>query len=84
MKIKIFGREYNVGDNLPPDHMREVARYLNNKMEEISKEISNRSYSDIAVLAALNITDDLLEERKLKAEAEAKLKKLLSQLEGVS
>lgn len=82
MKIKIFGREYNVGDNLPPEHMREVAQHLNNRMEEISSETSAISYPDIAVLAALNITDDLLEERKLKATAESKLKKLISQLEG--
>jgi len=82
MKIKIFGKEYNVGDNLPPEHMREVAQYLNDRMEEISKETSSRSYPDIAVLTALNITDNLLEERKSKAEAESKLKKLISQLEG--
>lgn len=59
--ITILGREYQIA--CPPEEeeaLRKSARYLDKQMEQVKGRGTSLGYEKIAVLAALNITHDLL------------------------
>lgn len=63
--INILGREYQI--SCPPEEeegLRKSARYLASQMEDVKGRGSSLAYEKIAVLAALNITHDLLKRAK--------------------
>jgi len=63
LKVNIYGTEYPLKGSTDPDYMNEVAKYVDTKMKEINKNISIDSSLKVAILAALNITDELFRER---------------------
>ncbi len=63
LKVNIYGTEYPVKGSTDPDYIKEVAKYVDTKMKEINKNISIDSSLKVAILAALNITDELFRER---------------------
>ena len=63
LKVNIYGTEYPIKGNTDPDYIKEVAKYVDTKMKEINKNISIDSSLKVAILAALNITDELFRER---------------------
>jgi len=78
IKVHIFGEDYPIKGDFKVEaeaeefrqHVLEVARYVDKRMHEIAERSANRSPKNIAVLTALNITDELL---RLKKEREAQL-----------
>ena len=62
IRVQIFGAEYQIVTDSDAAHTREVARYVDQKMREIAKAMSLRSVSQIAVLTAVNIADELFRE----------------------
>lgn len=61
--ITILGRDYQIA--CPPEEeeaLRKSARYLDKQMEQVKGRGSSLGYEKIAVLAALNITHDLLKQ----------------------
>lgn len=59
--ISVLGRDYQI--SCPPEEeeaLRKSARYLDQQMEQVKSRGSSLGYEKIAVLAALNITHDLL------------------------
>ena len=69
--IHILGREYQIA--CPPEEeeaLRKSARYLDRQMEEVRNRGSSLGYEKIAVLAALNITHDLLQKDSLVNDSE--------------
>ncbi len=77
MKIKIFGKEYDIKGDTSSEYIKEVASSVNSRMEEISKLAPGKSSFDIAVLAALNIADELTQERRVNKDYEKKAEKSL-------
>ena len=69
-KIVINGNEYVLRSSYPGSYNRELAIYVDNKMEEIKKQNPNLATPRLAVLTALNITDEFF---KLKADYDALL-----------
>jgi cell division protein ZapA len=63
VEIKVFGQTYTVRSDAEEDHIQAVARYVNEKMEEVLKKTKSVSTLNVAILTALNIADDLLRER---------------------
>lgn len=61
--VNIFGEDYSIRGDSNDEYTKKVANYLNRKMKEVSDGLSNRSYSKVAVLAAMNITDELFKEK---------------------
>lgn len=59
VKINIFGREYSLRGGNNPDHVVNLATYVNRKMEEIAKATGESHFGDVAALACLNIADDI-------------------------
>ena len=71
--VRILGKEYNMTSYDPEEYVQRVASYVNRKMSELS--LSTRlPYAQLAVLTALNVTDDMLkahdENNRLKRELE--------------
>lgn len=58
VRVKIYGQEYTIAGNTPRDHIIKVADYVDTKMHEIAKILPAGSVSSLAVLSAVNVTDD--------------------------
>jgi len=84
VEIKVFGQTYTVKTDAEEDHIQEVARYVNEKMEEVLKKTRSVSTLNVAILTALNIADDLLKEKEkrvaLLKEIEMKSKDLAEKI----
>jgi cell division protein ZapA len=80
VEIKVFGQTYTVKTDAEEDYIQEVAKYVNEKMDEILKKTKSVSTLNVAILTALNIADDLLREKEkrlaLLREVDAKAKDL--------
>ena len=63
-KIMIFGQEYMIKSSASSEYINKVASYLNEKMQEVQDSGIDKSTQQlrIAILAAMNITDELLSE----------------------
>ena len=73
IRVNIFGSEYVLKADNNQDFIQSIARYLDGKMNELDKSLSLNSKVKIAILAALNITEELFEERQYR-------ERLLSQI----
>lgn len=85
VKVSIFGNEYSIMGDADPEYILRIAQYVNDRMADISKNISSGNKVQIAILTALNITDEYFQLRELKSditgEMEQKTKALISMLE---
>ena len=68
--VKIYGQEYTIAGGDSGDRVVTVARHVDKVMTELAKALPSMSVSSLAVLAAVNVTDDLYESRKHAAELE--------------
>ncbi|MCJ7640361.1 MAG: cell division protein ZapA [Desulfobacterales bacterium] len=64
VEIKVLGQTYTVKTDSDEDHMQEVARYVNEKGDEVLRKTKSVSSLNVAILTALNIADDLLREKE--------------------
>ncbi len=65
LKVMIYGTEYALKADTSHDYIKETAAYIDKKMLEISAKHQDQSDTRLAVLAALNIADELFQARKL-------------------
>ncbi|MEN8191966.1 MAG: cell division protein ZapA [Bacteroidota bacterium] len=79
LKVTIFDKEYSLlveNEELAAD----LAKYVNNVMEETKDELPNQATETIAIIAALNIAYDLFIEknkfREFSIQATDKVKKI--------
>ena len=63
-KIQIYGKSYSLKSSSDQMSMEEVAAYVDAKMRELAEARSKTSSADLAVLAALNIAQELMELQK--------------------
>jgi cell division protein ZapA len=57
--VSIFGKEYSLVSEVDPEYIKKAAQYLDLKMREVSESYPNITEARVAVLAALNIADEL-------------------------
>ncbi len=80
LKVRIYGAEYAIRGPSDANYVKAIAEYVDNKMREVDKNVRVDSSLKVAILATLNITDELFKERKEKEEIriqlEDKIKKL--------
>ncbi|MFT4579902.1 MAG: cell division protein ZapA [Nitrospinales bacterium] len=63
-KIQIYGKTYSLKSSSDEVSTEEVAAYVDAKMRELAVVRSKTSSADLAVLAALNIAQELMELQK--------------------
>jgi cell division protein ZapA len=61
--VRIAGKEYTLLADLPEEYIHKVAIYVDKKMSEVSRSRNNLSTAMIAVMAAINIADEVMELR---------------------
>ena len=65
IKITIFGQEYSVKAPADPTNIKKIAEYVDTKMREVQSGFSSTQSSNrIAILSAMNITDELFNAKK--------------------
>jgi cell division protein ZapA len=84
--VHILGHEYRIRSTEEPAFVREVALYVDEVMHRISSRMTAGTKSQIAVLAALNIAEELFRERRNGTgmdpeELEQRLRALLQRLD---
>lgn len=87
VNVEIFGSTYGVRSDSEPQHLEALATLVDQRMREVAGQTVAVETSRIAILAALNIADDLFRERSRDAAEESPVAKkangLLDQLEDV-
>ena len=61
--INVMGQEFYILSDKGDEYVENVVQYVNKKAEEIGRSTKDVSTLGIAILAALNIADDLFELR---------------------
>ena len=63
VQVEIFGHSYTIRGEANREHILAVAAYVDEKMREITEKLPVASLSKVAILASLNIADELFKER---------------------
>ena len=79
-EVEIFGERYTLRATDSPEYLNRVAEYVDGKFHEVAKESPALTPVKIAVLASLNIADDLFKKDEAKHRAE---KELLARIDGI-
>ena len=78
--VQIFGREYKIKGHADETYIQAMAKYVDGKMKELSHSSSLPSQDRLAILAALNIADELFQERNKTSEALSSVEQRAEQL----
>jgi len=63
LRIEVLGTSFTIQSDESADHLARVSHYLREKIEEVKARYSFATPLTIALLAALNIADELAKER---------------------
>jgi len=81
IKVEIFGTEYRIKGDANADYIKQVAGLVDERMRQIADASMTGSVAKIAILAAVNIADELLKERLARETAMEKMSERLKQAE---
>jgi cell division protein ZapA len=82
VKVRIIGEEYSIRSEAPPERVREVAEHV----DRIIRQVMSGGVGAVmeshraAILAALQITDELFKAREEAAEADGALQAMAAEL----
>ena len=62
-RVEIYDQFYQIRGGIETDYVKELAAYVDKKMREIAQGSKTVDFLKVAVLAALNIVDELFQER---------------------
>ncbi|HET9250798.1 MAG TPA: cell division protein ZapA [Candidatus Eisenbacteria bacterium] len=71
--VTIFGSEYKIR-GADPDYIQVVAAYVDGKMRELTQRVPGGTPAKLAILASLNIADELFRERDERTRRENELR----------
>ena len=71
--VTIFGKEYTLKGGADADYVQEVAAFVDKRMSEVARNAAVVSTERVAILAAVNIADELFREQQKRMEATATL-----------
>ncbi|MGH9464070.1 MAG: cell division protein ZapA [Thermoanaerobaculia bacterium] len=63
-EVEIFGAVYHVRGDKDPERLQEVAGLVDRRMREIARQVNTVDTAKIAILAALNLSDELFQCRQ--------------------
>jgi cell division protein ZapA len=70
IEVEIGGERYIIKSDLDSQDMLRIAKYVDGKMKEVKQNTPIISTSKLAILAALNITEELFQLQLQKEEME--------------
>jgi cell division protein ZapA len=74
VKVDIYDQSYSINAGENEEHVKELAAYVDAKMREVAEATHMVDSLKVAVLAALNISDELLTLRRRQQEVEGPLR----------
>ena len=84
--VEIFGQTYPVRAGTEPGYVEQLARLVDEHMKEVARSTSTVDSMRIAVLAALNLADELLRGREARTDVahdlEDRARRLAQELDG--
>lgn len=83
MKIEIYDQTYNVNSGQSDQYLRELASYVDSKMREVAEATQIADSLKVAVLAALNIADEMFAVRERQKQIEGPLRKRVEKCVGM-
>jgi cell division protein ZapA len=63
-RVEIYDQLYQIKGGIEADYVKQLAAYVDGKMREIAQGSKTVDSLKVAVLAALNIVDELFQERE--------------------
>jgi cell division protein ZapA len=72
--VHVGGQRYVVRSDADETYIRSLAGYVDERIREVQRSPRPVTSQSLAVLAALNIADDLFQERKKRVELKQKIK----------
>lgn len=82
VSVEIFGKTYTVLAGADTEYTRTLARYVDEQMRNVSKQSNAVDTQKAAVLAALNIANELFQAEHTQTEMEKRTTDLLSIVES--
>lgn len=79
-RVTICGEDYTIRSDSPPEHTRAVAAYVDAKIREVLESAAVVESHKAAILAALQITDELFEARGGQGELAERIQTLSGEL----
>jgi cell division protein ZapA len=73
VRVHIFGSEYSIRGEADAEYIRELARYVDGKMQEVARSTSVNIPLKVSILAAINLADEVFRLRTAKAVADQAL-----------
>lgn len=83
VQVQIFGHSYTIRGDADQTYILDVAAYVDRKMREITEKLPVASLSKVAILASLNIADELFKERAKHERQAAQLNDRAARLNAV-
>ena len=86
VKVTIYGQEYNIKAPADATYIKNIAEYVDGKMREVQDELATPQVpAKVAILAAMNISDELFDEKRdrdrIKDNVEVKVSSLIEIVE---
>ena len=83
IQVEIYGQNYQIRAGADPDYIRNIAHYVDIKMREIASGTPTVDSLKIAVLAALNITDEFFQLKRQKQDGDRELEQRAEKLSKI-
>ena len=83
VQVQIFGHSYTIRGEADQAYILSVAAYVDRKMREVTEKLPVEALSKVAILASLNIADELFKERVQRENQEAQLQHRAERLNAV-
>lgn len=80
VNVDIYGETYTIKGEENEEYIKKLADYVNKRMVEISNKFGSMTPTKIAILAALNIADDLFQIKEQSMETDSMTKEKFSQI----
>lgn len=80
--VEIFGATYHVRGTDDSGHLQEIAGLVDRKMREVAERLSSDDPAKIAILAALNLADELSRYQKQREGERVEIEEKVARLAG--
>jgi cell division protein ZapA len=83
IQVEIYGQTYQIRAGADPEYIKTIARYVDIKMREIASGTPTVDSLKIAVLAALNITDEFFQLKRQKQDGDREMERRAEKLNEI-
>jgi cell division protein ZapA len=83
IQVEIYGQTYQIRAGADSEYIKTIARYVDIKMREIASGTPTVDSLKIAVLAALNITDEFFQLKRQKQDGDREMERRAEKLNEI-